>query len=107
MAQEVKDIQQLINQRADAKLEKAIDDLYRYIDNGENYQLLKEISVNAGTPEKPKMICVTTIFGNNWLKDKIIENNRERYRSKETADFMEKVESLRQDVDTLLNSQEY
>lgn len=104
MAKEIKDIQQIINDRADRKLEKAIRDIYTFLSSGENYELIKGVSINAGTSEKPNNIKIYSLFSSDGLQDKIIELNQQRYRSKETAAFVEKVESIRNDVDQLMEN---
>jgi hypothetical protein len=42
---EMKDVQQLINDRADAKLKKEVKDISRILTTGVNYELLKNIVV--------------------------------------------------------------
>jgi len=101
---EMKDVQQLINDRADAKLKKEVDGLHDSIYNGKAYHLLGDLRVNVGTTEKPKNIHLHSIFGASGFRQHIIEANTENYREAETKEFLEKVESLRQDVDNLLNA---
>lgn len=105
MAKEIKDVQQIINERADQKLENEIHEIYHFLSNGRNYELIKDILINVGTAEKPKMVRIYSLFSGDGLRDNIIEKNRDRYRSEETAAFMQKVESIRQDVDNLLQVQ--
>lgn len=103
MAKDLKDIQQLINDKADQKLYDAVQNLHRHVSNGENYQLLKDVLVNVGTSEKPKMLSLAYVFSDSGFRDKIIEINQQRYRSNENSSFIEQVESIRQHVDNLLN----
>lgn len=103
MAKELKDIQQLINDKADSKLKKLVNELYNLLSNGENFYLIKDININIGTAEKPRVISLAYIFGSNGFEKQIIENNTERYRMMESAEFLSKVESIREDIDGLLN----
>jgi len=96
------DIQQLINNKADAKLKNKVRELHNLLYNGEAYDMLKEIEVNIGTAEAPRNISIAYILSDSGLGQKIIEVNTERYRENETKDFLNKVESLREDVDSLL-----
>jgi hypothetical protein len=104
MAKEIKDIQQIINDRADRKLGQEINKIYQFLSNGENYNLIKDILINVGTAEKPKQIRIYSLFTNDGLLGKIIEQNQERYRSEETSAFIGKVESIRNDVDQLMEN---
>lgn len=107
MAKLVSDIQQLINDRADNKLKADLRKLHNLLYNGEGYEMLKDISVNVGTPEKPRTNTLAYILGSGGFENEIIEKNTERYRAKETKEFLAKVDSLRQDVDNLLDNQTY
>jgi hypothetical protein len=98
------DIQQVINNKADKKLKDAIQELNAFIYNGENYELIKGINVNVGSAEKPKTISLYSIFSSEGFESKIIENNTDRYRANEVNGFLSKVDSLRADVDNLLDN---
>ena len=100
----IKDVQQLINDKADKKLKDQVYNLQRSIQSGEFYNLILNIRVNIGTAEKPKSIPLYSIFSTDGFFFKIIENNTERYRAKEAEEFMSKVESLREDADNLLDN---
>lgn len=107
MENTIVDIQKLINDRADARLDKAVEALNSFVRNGENYSLL-DIRLNIGTAEKPNVIYLYNIFNSTGLRDKIIEANKEQYRKEESSIFLAKVESLREEVDNLMNgSQDY
>lgn len=101
------DIQQIINNKADSKLKAAIKNINDIICNGEGYQLLKDIKINIGTQEKPKSIGLAWIFSSSGFESQIIENNTQRYREAEAIEFMQKVDSIREDVDNLLDSRNY
>ena len=107
MARELKDVQQLINDKADAKLKTKLRELHNSIYNGEAYEMLKDIKINIGSADKPKTISLCSIFGSDGFEKQIIENNTERYRAKEAEAFISKVESLREDVDSLLDANQY
>ena len=102
-----KDIQSLINARADKKLKENLKKISNLLYNGEGYQLLRDISVNIGTAEKPKNIGLAFILSDSGLESQIIEKNTERYREQEIEEFLAKVDSLREDVDTFLDSRSY
>lgn len=106
MEQKITGIQQLINNKADAKLKADLKLLQKSVCSGVFYELIKGISLNVGTSEKPRNIDLYAIF-NQGFGDKIIENNIERYREAEAKLFLDKVESLREDVDNLLDSKNY
>ena len=100
----ISDIQQMINNRADKNLKDVLRKLNELVYNGETYQLLKDITLNVGTAEKPKNITLCYIFSSDGFQEKIIEKNTERYRTMEAESFFKKVESLREDVDALLDN---
>jgi hypothetical protein len=100
----LKDIQELINAKADKKLEDAVRALCKSVSDGENYNLIKGITINIGTTGKPKNIGLYSIFSSDGFAAKIIENNTQRYRDIESELFLKKVESLRDNVDHLLDS---
>lgn len=103
MENTIVDIQKLINDRADARLDKAVEALNSFVRNHENHPLLEDIRLNIGTADKPNVIYLYNIFNSTGLRDKIIEANKERYRKEESSIFLAKVESLREDVDNLMN----
>ncbi len=107
MAKELKDVQQLVNDKADSKLKSDLSALQKSIYSGVQYELLKGITLNVGTAEKPKNISLYSIFSSDGFEAKIIENNTERYRATEAQLFLSKVESLREDVDNLLDGRNY
>jgi hypothetical protein len=100
----LKDVQQLINDKADARLKKDLSSISNQLYNGIGYNLLKDIYINVGTTDKPRSISLIYILSDSGLAGKIIEANTERYREEENKNFLEKVESLRNDVDELLNN---
>ena len=102
-----KDIQSLINARADKKLKENLKKISNLLYNGEGYQLLRDISVNIGTAEKPKNVALAFLLSDSGFERQIIEKNTERYREQETKEFLSKVDSLREDVDTFLDSRSY
>lgn len=98
-----KDIQDLINAKAKARLDADITTLHRMVSNGNNHKLLKDVKVNVGTEDEPQMESLHWIFSDKACGKAIVEANLQRYIEEETKAFMEKVESLRDDVDHLLN----
>lgn len=103
MAKQLKDIQEIINKAADDRLIANINTLNTFLWSGENRNLLEGIQINTGTAEKPNMSQAYYIFSD--LKERIISNNTERYRAEEAKKFMDKVNSIRQDVDNLMGVQ--
>lgn len=106
MSTPINDIQKLINDKADAKLRNQLQSLQKLLYSGEYYNLISNITINVGTAEKPKNIGLYSIFSSDGFEKKIIENNTQRFREQEAKDFIAKVESLRQDVDYLLENKE-
>lgn len=102
-----KDIQSLINARADKKLKENLQKISNLLYNGEGYQLFRDISVNIGTAENPKNVGLAFLLSDSGFESQIIEKNTERYREQETKDFLAKVDSLREDVDNLLDNRNY
>jgi hypothetical protein len=97
------DIQNLINKKADKRLEDDINSLFKVLNNGIGYQLTKDIQVNTGTVDKPNMRWVAYLLSSDCpLRKQIIENHQQKYRDEETKNFMDSVTSLRNDVDNLL-----
>lgn len=105
MANELNDVQQLINKKADEKLKQQLNTLQHPLYTGELYKLLQGIYINVGTSEKPKNIALYTIFNAEGFEAIIIENNTQRYREEESKLFLNKVNSLREDVDNLLKQE--
>ncbi len=98
------EIQDLINAKADKRLTDDLEALHRTLNSGTAYFLLKSTIVNIGSSDTPKMESLSHILGPQGLRTSIIEKNQQRYRERETKEFLEKVESLRDDVDHLLNT---
>lgn len=103
MAKEIKDIQALINDRAEKRLYAEIDVVGNSISS--NWKLLDGIMVNVGTSENPNTIQLYHILTNTGFRNKIFEKNIDRYKEEEAKSFLEKVESIREDVDNLLSGQ--
>lgn len=104
MAKEIKDIQQLINDRAEKRLYADIDILSNPL--SKKWQFLENILVNIGTSEKPNVIQLYNILTNSGFRQEIFEKNIARYREEEAESFLQKVESIREDVDNLLNNRQ-
>jgi len=107
MSKQLKDVQQLINDKADAKLYNEVRKLQTLLYSGEPYNITREIKINVGTCESPKVISLYSVFSSDGFEKQIIENNTERYRAMEAELFLSKVESLREDVDCLLDNKTY
>lgn len=103
----IAEIQQLINDRADAKLKSDLSALQNALYSGNYYELVKGIQINVGNSEKPKNIGLYSVFSSDGFEKIIIENNTERYRAAEAEAFLSKVDSLREDVDNLLDNRNY
>ncbi len=106
MSENIKGIQELINERAESKLRSDIKKLHQPLKE-QYYKLLDDIKVNVGTSEKPSYCQLSLILGSDGFEKTIIDKNIQKYIEAETKEFLEKVESLRDDVDNLLNNANY
>lgn len=102
---DIKDVQTLINERASKRLREDIINLQSMIrEYGNDLLFYSGIRVNIGTVEKPSNISLIHVFDNrNGLGDEIYDANIEKYKSQEAKMFLEKVDSLREDVNNLLS----
>ena len=103
----ISEIQQIINGNAEKKLKSKIEKISYILRNGDGFNLLKDISVNVGTLENPKTIPLPYLLTSSGFLNKVIENNIEEYIENEAKEFVEKVNSIREDVDFLLSNQKY
>ena len=103
MEKNIMHIQELINARADKKLEADLRALKGIFDTSVNSFLVKDIFIEVGTADKPRKVDLDCMFDNSVFGIKIIENNTQRYREAESKLFLAEVNSLREDVDNLLN----
>lgn len=98
-------VQELINAKADKRLEDDICAIRNMLYTGKGGRLLGEIKINIGTSENPIIIYLSNVLNHDRLGEKVFEANKERYRDEESKEFLKKVESLREDVDNLLDNQ--
>ena len=75
-----KEIQDLINAKADNRLSNDIEALHRTLNSGTAYDLLNSTIVNIGSSDTPKMESLSRILGPQGLRASIIEKNQQRYR---------------------------
>lgn len=100
----MKELQDIINKRAESKLKSEISAL-SHILYSKNKDILDGIRVNIGTHEVPKTIELRLILEDSALGVAIFNKNIERYKEKETAEFLQKVENLQGQIDDLMNNQ--
>lgn len=98
-------VQELINAKADKRLKDDIRDIHNVLCNGKGGRLLGEIKINIGTSEEPLITYLNYILNEDRLGSIVFESHKERYRDEESKEFLKKVESLREDVDNLLDNQ--
>lgn len=100
-------IQQIINDRAKEKLNTDIRAINGYLTSGTPYNLLKEISINIGTAEKPQTTSLSYILNTTEMWSRVFDASIQKYIDRESKEFVQQVESLRSDVDSLLEGSDF
>lgn len=100
----IQSIQNLINKKARQRLDSDIDALNRTVRSGALRNLLGNTEVTIKLDNKDVTVALCDIFLQSNIRNAIFNNNVERYIKEESEDFLEKVESLREDVDNLLEN---
>lgn len=113
MAQDIKNLQALINDKADARLEADLRQLQARLTDGLAYTLLGgQNSINikirkfdiATDSYIDADVHILDLFTSRGLCENIRANNRERYRAEEAAAFVNTVQQVKKEVDQLLNN---
>jgi aminoglycoside phosphotransferase len=98
----MKDLQEIINKKAAAKLDADLRQLHDLPYN-KLYHLFRDskIIVNVGTSEKPRNISLASVFGRDGFYQQLYDKNIERYIENESKEFVQRVEELQSQIDEL------
>lgn len=102
MPKKIEDIQQIVNIKAKNKLYNDIDNLNNALH--ESNISLDGMSINISIDGVINNIPLEHIFSNRGFRSKIFNLNIDRYIKLESIDFIDKVESIKEEIDKLLDN---
>jgi hypothetical protein len=99
----MKDIQAIITKRAEDRLYNDITEFLRQFTNSPLFAPLKEVFVLYGEDKRASMNAFFWPSNQNPAYEIIHEKLHDKYVEQESAEFMQKVDQIKDDIDSLLN----